>query len=236
MKAVGLRTIPWACMLAIGLLEVPTLPVTALALRDEPVARSGRLRPEQVQATQYREHEVMSLLQLPPASNHWVRPLRPKSPPVLSGTTVRTRSRLADAHQGLKFYDPRRCDPCHSDQTHGVHTVRANLTCRQCHGPEPIAGIQHHFSPINPLRRHSAVCAKCHHGAGESFAEFVIHEPSPSSSGAKTRFASLYYAYWLMFILFVGTMALFIPLCLLVGVRELLVKQAEPKKSHHNAD
>jgi hypothetical protein len=149
---------------------------------------------------------------------------------------VRVRTRLADSHRGLKFYTRRRCEECHIAETRDIHTVRANLTCRQCHGGEPIASINHYFSPLNPIRKHAYVCAKCHQGASASYASYVVHEPSAGSLAAKTGFPILYYAYWFMLILLVGTLAFFIPHSFLVGIRELLRKKGklknEPDQPH----
>ena len=135
---------------------------------------------------------------------------------------VRIRTRLADSHAGIKFYDVLRCEYCHAEQTRDIHTVRANLTCRQCHGGEPIAAIEHAFSPMNPIRRHAYVCAKCHEGANPSFATYVVHQPDPGSATAQREFPTLYYAYWFMLALLVGTLAFFLPHTFMVGFREVV--------------
>ena len=110
---------------------------------------------------------------------------------------VRIRTRLADSHLGIRFYNSRRCEDCHIQETRDMHTVRANLTCRQCHGGEPIASIEHYFSPMNPIRRHAYVCAKCHEGASASYASYVIHTPNPSLIGTQKTFPALFYAFWI---------------------------------------
>jgi hypothetical protein len=137
---------------------------------------------------------------------------------------VRVRTRLADSHQGIKFYQDLRCEYCHRMEAEDIHTTRANLTCRQCHGGEPIASISHYYSPLNPIRRHAYVCSKCHEGAGASYAAYVVHEPSPGSPNARKTFPGLYYAYWFMILLLAGTLAFFIPHSFLVGLRELFKK------------
>jgi len=101
---------------------------------------------------------------------------------------IRIRTRLADSHRSIKFYKNLNCDYCHMQETKDIHTVRANLTCRQCHGGEPIASIDHFYSPLNPIRKHAYVCAKCHEGAGASFADYVVHEPEAGSSTTRTSF------------------------------------------------
>jgi len=149
---------------------------------------------------------------------------------------VRIRTRLADSHQGIKFYNVLRCEYCHAEQAKDIHTVRANLTCRQCHGGEPIAGIAHAFSSMNPIRRHAYVCARCHEGASVSFASYVVHEPAAGSLTAKKDFPILYYSYWFIFLLLVGTLAFFIPHSFLVGVRELIGKVKKAKKDDDRQD
>jgi hypothetical protein len=47
---------------------------------------------------------------------------------------------------------------------------------------------------------------------------------------AKTSFPVLYYAYWFMVILLVGTLGFFIPHSFLVGLRELFTKKGKATK------
>ena len=142
-----------------------------------------------------------------------------------SAASVRNSSRLGDAHQGIRFYTRRRCEDCHIEQTKGIHTVRANLTCRQCHGGEPIASNNHYFSPMNPIRRHAYVCSKCHEGASASFASYVVHEPNPSQVSTLKTFPVLFYAFWAMIAIAIGTFVVFLPHTVLWGLRELLMKK-----------
>ena len=148
---------------------------------------------------------------------------------------VRIRTRLADSHWGIKFYDRRRCEDCHIQETKDIHTTRANLTCRQCHGGEPIASINHYFSPMNPIRKHAYVCAKCHEGASASYASYIVHEPPAGSSIARTNFPVLYYTYWFMLVLLVGTLAFFIPHSFMVGLRELFKKKRKTENADNDA-
>ena len=161
------------------------------------------------------------------------RGLFPYSP---TAARVRVRTRLADSHQGIKFYALRRCEYCHVEQTKDIHTTRANLTCRQCHGGEPIASIQHYYSVMNPIRKHAYICSKCHQGSSASFASYIVHEPAPGSLTAKKDFPVLYYTYWFMLILFGGTMAFFIPHSLIVGFRELFMEKRKEENGAENSD
>ena len=115
-------------------------------------------------------------------------------------------------------------------ETMDIHTVRANLTCRQCHGGEPVASLEHYYSPLNPIRKHAFVCAKCHEGASASYAAYVVHEPAPGSPEARNTFPGLYYAYWFMLLLLAGTLAFFIPHTFFVGLRELFRKKRKEEK------
>ena len=151
-----------------------------------------------------------------------------------SAASVRVRTRLADSHWGIKFYENRRCEECHVEQTRDLHTDRANLTCRQCHGGEPIPSINHYFSPMNPIRKHAYVCAKCHEGAGASFAGYVVHVPNPSDVGTLKTFPVLFYVFWFMVFVAVGTFVVFLPHTVLWGIRELFVKKE--KASHEPGD
>jgi hypothetical protein len=159
------------------------------------------------------------------------RGIFPYSP---SAARVRIRTRLADSHQGIKFYKRRRCEDCHVKETKDIHTIRANLTCRQCHGGEPIASIEHYYSPMNPIRRHAAICAKCHEGASASFASYVVHTPNPAMAATKKTFPVLFYAFWIMVGVAVGTFVVFLPHTALWGIRELFAAKekttSEPKQ------
>ena len=188
----------------------------------------GRNKQYEVSSGYYEKYEVRPRHQRPFVSVPGLRRgIFPYSP---SAASVRSRTHLADSHRGIKFYWGRRCEDCHIAETHDIHTTRANLTCRQCHGGEPIASINHYYSPMNPIRRHAYVCAKCHEGASASYASYVIHQPSAGSVSARTSFPILYYTYWFMLVLLVGTLAFFIPHSFLVGLRELFKKKRKVEK------
>lgn len=175
----------------------------------------------------YEEHEVLPRRAYPRVEIPEVRRgLIPYSP---TAAEVRSRTHLSDSHMGIKFYQVLRCETCHPEQAKDIHTVRANLTCRQCHGGEPISSINYYYSPMNPIRKHAYICAKCHEGAGASFSSYVVHEPAAGSAQARKSFPSLYYAYWFMFLLLFGTLAFFLPHSLLTGIRELFGKKAGEK-------
>ncbi|NNJ92152.1 MAG: hypothetical protein HKP55_10780 [Gammaproteobacteria bacterium] len=138
------------------------------------------------------------------------------------GGNVKRSSFWADAHSGVDSYMLRSCASCHEDQRYSLHSSRGNVTCVQCHRGQPISGINHYYSGMNPIRRHAYVCAKCHEAASASFATYVIHEPPPLASSTVEEFPLFYYAVLFMMILAVGVFALFIPYVTLWGLRELI--------------
>ena len=206
-------------LIGILLLSVFLMTPEPVSAQEEVASAIRRYKEYEVSTGYYEEYEVLPRRQQP-----FVDITRVKRNIFSYSSTsaqVRVRTRLADSHWGIKFYNRRRCEDCHTRETHDIHTTRANLTCRQCHGGEPIASINHYFSPMNPIRRHAYVCAKCHEGASASYATYIVHEPPAGSSLARSNFPILYYTYWFMLVLLVGTLAFFIPHSLLVGLREL---------------
>ncbi len=211
-------------IISFALLALLLLPVRSFGQGEEVTSYINRYKQYEVSTGYYEEYEMRpgnESLRVKKIGSLDQKPFAYSS----TAASIRNRGLLADSHRGVKFYDNRRCEECHINQTKDIHTTRANLTCRQCHGLEPIAGIDHYYSPMNPIRRHAYVCAKCHQGAGASFAGYVVHEPPAGSSAAKADFPALYYSYWFMMILLAGTLAFFIPHTILTGVREIFKRK-----------
>jgi len=229
MKRIASKNLAGFCAAAL-LVHLFVLP-GVVSSQEEMASALQRYKDQEASTGYYEQSEVMPRNQRPlieiPSIRRGALPYSP------TAAQVRIRTRLVDSHLGIKFYEVLRCNYCHAEQTKDIHTVRGNLTCRQCHGGEPISGIANFYSPLNPIRRHAYVCAKCHEGASVSFAAYVIHQPAAGSSISRNDFPALYYSYWLMFILLVGTMAFFIPHTFLVGLRELIAKM---RKKKHGAD
>ncbi len=216
---------------AVCVAQLIVLPQIAFS-QEEVASAIRRYKDREVSTGYYEEYEAKPRRQLPLIEVPGVsRGIFPYSP---SAAEIRVRTRLADSHRAIKFYQGRRCEECHIQETKDIHTIRANLTCRQCHGGEPIASIAHIYSPLNPIRKHAYVCSKCHEGSSTSFASYIIHEPAPGEPTTRKAFPALYYAYWLMLVLLAGTLAVFIPHSFLVGLRELLTKK--PKKVENDVD
>lgn len=190
--------------------------------QEEVTTNILRYRERELSTGYYEDYEAkprsyQPYIQIPERRRGLVR-LSPRAEP------VRQRAYLSDSHWGIQFYENRSCTDCHTEQAKTLHTVRARITCRQCHGGEPIASLAHYASPFNPIRRHAYVCAKCHEGANASFATYVVHAPAPSAAKTSQTFPALYYVFWLMMAIAVGTFAFFIPHAFLWGIRELLIK------------
>jgi hypothetical protein len=213
-------------LVTVGASVIFALPPSASA-QEEVASAIRRYKDRETSTGYYEEYEMRPRRQRPFVEVPGVQVgLFPYSP---SAAQVRNRSRLADSHMGIAFYTDKTCVACHPQEAKDIHTVRANLTCRQCHGGEPIASIQYFHSPMNPIRKHAYVCAKCHEGSSASFASYIIHEPAPGSVAALKSFPILYFVYWFMTVLLVGTLAFFIPHSFLTGVRELFTRKKEAK-------
>ncbi len=198
--------------------------------QEEVASAIRRYKAYEASTGYYEEYEVLPRRQRPLIGVPNIRDgIFPYSPSVAK---VRSRTHLADSHQGIRFYAGRQCADCHPAAALDIHTTRANLTCRQCHGGEPIASINYYWSPMNPIRRHAYVCAKCHEGASASYAAYVVHAPNPALYSTLKSFPVLAYAFWIMVVIAVGTFVLFLPHTILWGVRELFVKKKKGGKDH----
>ena len=138
---------------------------------------------------------------------------------------LRHASFKVDAHDDVAdFSAETRCQTCHKPQIKDLHGLRMGITCVQCHRSKPVAGIFHYYSPLNPIRRHAYVCAKCHEGATPSFASYVVHEPNPIAWETRASFPLLFYGVWFMLILAVGVFVFFLPYTVLWWIREFFAK------------
>jgi hypothetical protein len=202
---IGTKRVRWIilllCLAALFLVTEVILPTLAPA-QEEVASYIRRYKDREVSTGFYEQYEV--------------KPTAAK---------VRTRTRLADSHWGIRFYQRRRCEDCHIRETRDIHTTRANITCRQCHGGEPIASLGHYYSPFNPIRKHAYVCAKCHEGANASYASYLVHTPNPALAATQKTFPLLFYVFWFMIVLAGGTFAVFLPHTALWGIRELFMKK-----------
>lgn len=191
--------------------------------QQEVTSDIARFRDREVGFRHYEKYEVKPRSHLP-----IVQKLMPRKAFITLASTaekVRIRKYLTDAHVGLRFYEWRTCVSCHAREERNLHGKRAGITCYQCHGGEPIAGSQHYNSPMNPRRRYAYVCAKCHVGSNASFASYVVHPPSPVLMSTIRTFPILFYVFWGMVVLAVGTFVVFLPHTIAWGIRELFTKK-----------
>ena len=108
----------------------------------------------------------------------------------------------------------RECGSCHEeslrtyrDTFHGKVTtlgLARVAKCADCHGAHTVRALA---DPASSVSRANVVatCAKCHPGATARFAEFQPH----ADHSNKARYPILYYSYFLMISLLVGTFAFF---------------------------
>ncbi len=217
-------SILWMTLAGLGLLLV--LPAVASA-QEEVTTSLRRYKDREASTGYYEDYEVeprglQPFIGIP----GMVRPSSPYSPEAQMGVPTY----LADAHRDLKFYAFLTCVACHAEEAKDIHTTRGNLTCRQCHGGEPIASIAHYYSPLNPVRRYAYVCSKCHEGASASFATYVVHQPDPGALETRKTFPSLFYADWFMHLLIVGTLGFFVAHTAVWVSKELYHVHTEKKR------
>ena len=220
------RRILWMALGGLGLLLV--LPAAAPA-QEEVTSALRRYKDREASSGYYEEYEAKPRRMRPFVGIPGV--MRAPFPYSPQAAEIRVRTYLADSHRGVMFYEGRRCDECHVEEVDNLHTTRGNLTCRQCHGGEPIAAVNHYFSPLNPFRRHAYVCSKCHEGSSISFATYLVHAPKPGAATTRKTFPSLFYTDWFMYLLIVGTMGFFI-VHTSVWVTKELYHAIKEKKEH----
>lgn len=217
-------TLPPLLVLLVLLLPAPTRG------EEEMASRYYRYRSTEMSTGIYEEYEVkprsvQGRVDSPNAQGRGINRIYEEENRALN------RTFLNDSHRGLQFYEQRRCVGCHTQEArNNRHYVRHGITCRQCHGEEPIASSGHFFSRLNVIRKHTHVCAKCHEGAGVSFALYAVHEPNPAQAGTLETQPVLFYVFWVMVALAIGTFVLFLPHTVLWGVRELFSKKDEVHK------
>lgn len=127
-------------------------------------------------------------------------------------------------HKGISASSMRNCVACHQAQArNNLHVRKKGIQCAQCHGKSPAFGVDDYSSPVNPIKRHIYVCAKCHDNANAAFASYVIHEPPPFAKETATTFPEMFFVTWMLLVIAVATFAFFLPHTVLWFIRELLL-------------
>nr|WP_321259560.1 hypothetical protein [uncultured Pseudodesulfovibrio sp.] len=189
-------------------------------MAQEEVAGSNRYLLNEMSTGYYEEYEV-----IPGRDSPFLQWDEPRDT-IRTGGRGRSATYQSDSHAGVPNYWRHRCSSCHKKEAHNNrHVTRNNIACRHCHGVEPIAGINHYNSPMNPIRRHAYVCAKCHQGASGSFAMYLVHEPAPLLAGTAESFPVLYWITWIMVAIAFFSFALFLPHTGLWMLRELFTRK-----------
>jgi len=134
-----------------------------------------------------------------------------KLPSCIDCHSSHTISRTGD--EGFKLAVTAQCSECHKDVTetyfetfHGKvsklgYTVAAK--CYDCHGSHdilPPSEPESHLSRANIVE----TCAQCHPGSNRRFAGYLTH----ATHHDKDKYPILYYTFWFMSTLLIGTLAL----------------------------
>ena len=108
----------------------------------------------------------------------------------------------------------RMCGQCHEKQLKGYRDTfhgkamalgRQDVAaCYDCHGHHDIAETESPESYISEARR-TETCRKCHKHANSNFAQYIVH----ADYSDKESYPELYYVFWFMTTLLIGTMVLF---------------------------
>ncbi|MDD5308381.1 MAG: hypothetical protein PHU25_13755 [Deltaproteobacteria bacterium] len=114
----------------------------------------------------------------------------------------------------FRLHSDRMCGKCHMDRLtryrdtfHGKALALGRsevAACYDCHGHHDIVKESDPGSRINPANR-VATCRKCHPNAGPKFAGYIVHADHTN----KKDYPALYYAFWFMTLLLIGTFAFF---------------------------
>jgi thiosulfate reductase cytochrome b subunit len=130
-------------------------------------------------------------------------------------TTCHT-SHQVDIPTGAEFRlkADRMCGQCHEEELAGYRDTfhgkamalgRAEVAaCYDCHGHHDIMKTSDPLSYISDERR-VETCAKCHPAANPNFANFIVH----ADHSDRERYPQLYYVFWAMTWLLIGTFAFF---------------------------
>jgi thiosulfate reductase cytochrome b subunit len=114
----------------------------------------------------------------------------------------------------FRLHADRMCGECHEEQLVGYRDTfhgkamalgRPDVAaCYDCHGHHDIARTETSDSHINGDHR-VKTCRKCHPSANANFAKYIVH----ADHSDRESYPQLYYVFWGMTALLVGTMAFF---------------------------
>jgi len=131
-------------------------------------------------------------------------------------TDCHTSHNIADVFEkDFRLIIARQCGNCHSHESatyietyHGRASMlfggEKTAKCSDCHGSHDIMPSQSPESRIN-VANIVSTCTKCHPNANMSFTQYLAH----ASHKDKDRYPYLYYTFWFMTALMLGTFAFF---------------------------
>jgi predicted CXXCH cytochrome family protein len=126
------------------------------------------------------------------------------------------RSHVSDPpySQEFRLQADRMCGQCHEEQLAGYRDTfhgkaialgRPDVAaCYDCHGHHDISRTDNPASHISDERR-VETCQQCHPKANENFAKYIVH----ATHHDKEKYPQLYYVFWGMTWLLIGTFAFF---------------------------
>jgi len=147
------------------------------------------------------------------------------------------RSHVVDPPSAPEFrmLADRMCGECHQEQLEGYRDTfhgkamalgRADVAaCYDCHGHHDILRSDDPGSHIHPERR-VETCKQCHEDANPNFAEYIVH----ANHSDKERYPQLYYVFWFMTAIIVGTFALFAAHTVLWLYRQMALYMGDSKE------
>ncbi|HEY5959253.1 MAG TPA: hypothetical protein VIV60_21995, partial [Polyangiaceae bacterium] len=152
-------------------------------------------------------------------------------------TSCHTAHDIAAANRDFRLESDKVCGKCHAkrrDQYLDTYHGRAHhlgdtrvAACYDCHAAHSINRANDPRSTVHPSQR-VTTCRKCHADASESFASFAPHADHTD----KQHYPVLYWAYWAMTSLLLGTFAFFGVHTLLWFTRSVIAKATE--RGHGN--
>ena len=114
----------------------------------------------------------------------------------------------------FRLHADQMCGDCHEEQLAGYRDTfhgramalgRSDVAaCYDCHGHHDITKVDEPGSRMNGVRL-VATCQKCHPSANINFASYIVH----ADHSDKEKYPQLYYVFWGMTTLLIGTFAFF---------------------------
>lgn len=158
---------------------------------------------------------------------------RDKRAPVCS-TCHQAHKIIEPTNPAFRFVSDQMCGQCHEDRLHNYHETfhgkalalgRENVAaCYDCHGHHDILKSSNPESHISDERR-LETCQQCHPKANPNFANYIVHADHTD----KEQYPILYYTFFFMTSLLLGTFAFFAVHTLLWLFRSMALLMSDSK-------